>query len=709
MASSSTTITVSGHNAQWEWEGDKSIWQQYPLNIQQDISQAFEANKKQVDVNVTDEISMTIKFDDMVQINKKTKFMRRIRLSLELKDNNGFFIYEWQNENKKWESYTAEIMVKIADALNNDQTSFSFTCQSRSYDIDLKKLTQTNTSTNVIRKVRCVKSMAKVPLGVSTNSNKRSLENEDEPTESTTKKRTVSKSSAPETSSIRTVKTVAGQAPVDAECTTMLGKAHVYSENKDIFDCMLNQANVGNNNNKFYLIQLLEDNNSKTYYVWLRWGRVGYTGQTNLESFGGKLNDAKRVFCSKFSDKTKNDFYHRDTFTKYPGKYDYVQLDYNPSTSKKTEENEENKKKREEALEEAKSRPIPESKLDKRVQNLIELVCNVRAMEEALLEMKFDAKKNPLGKLSSAQIKAGYAALKDIETFIKANNFNTNFVEANNTYYTRIPHEFGRHAPPLIKTIQQLKHEIELLEALDDIEVAFSALNTDTNNRMNPVDQHYEQLKCKLKPIDNTDDIYKLIEKYLQSTHATTHQQYKMQIDDIFEVDREGEEEAFNDVGNKMLLWHGSRLTNFAGIMSQGLRIAPPEAPVTGYMFGKGLYFADMSSKSANYCYTTPTKNTGLVLLSEVALGKWNELLTADNNAHKLPTGLSSVKALGSISPNAKNEVKIDGDITVPLGPGEPTPVNNSKGYTLNYNEYIVYDTKQVRLRYLIKLKFLYK
>lgn len=81
--------------------------------------------------------------------------------------------------------------------------------------------------------------------------------------------------------------TVAGQAPVDAECTELLGKAHVYTENKDVFDCMLNQVrdsdcsarriflrlmqtNVGNNNNKFYLIQLLEDNN-KNYYVWLRW------------------------------------------------------------------------------------------------------------------------------------------------------------------------------------------------------------------------------------------------------------------------------------------------------------------------------------------------------------------------------------------------------------------------------------------------------
>ena len=48
MASSSSTVTVSGHNAQWEWEGDKSIWQQYPINVQQSISQAFDAGKKEV-------------------------------------------------------------------------------------------------------------------------------------------------------------------------------------------------------------------------------------------------------------------------------------------------------------------------------------------------------------------------------------------------------------------------------------------------------------------------------------------------------------------------------------------------------------------------------------------------------------------------------------------------------------------------------------
>ena len=72
---------------------------------------------------------------------------------------------------------------------------------------------------------------------------------------------------------------------------------------------------------------------------------------------------------------------------------------------------------------------------------------------------------------------------------------------------------------------------------------------------------------------------------------------------DIFEIEREGEREHYDrTIGNDLLLWHGSRLTNFVGILSQGLRIAPPEAPVSGYLYGKGIYFADLFGKSAVYC-----------------------------------------------------------------------------------------------------------
>ena len=52
----------------------------------------------------------------------------------------------------------------------------------------------------------------------------------------------------------------------------------------------------------------------------------------------------------------------------------------------------------------------------------------------------------------------------------------------------------------------------------------------------------------------------------------------------------EAEAEGEGPLGGKdgkyptRLLWHGSRLSNYAGILAQGLRVAPPEAPVTGYM-----------------------------------------------------------------------------------------------------------------------------
>lgn len=58
-----------------------------------------------------------------------------------------------------------------------------------------------------------------------------------------------------------------------------------------------------------------------------------------------------------------------------------------------------------------------------------------------------------------------------------------------------------------------------------------------------------------------------------------------------------------------------------------GLRIAPPEAPVTGYMFGKGVYFADMFSKSANYCYASHGSKAGVLLLCEVVFYSVKTLL----------------------------------------------------------------------------------
>jgi hypothetical protein len=42
-----------------------------------------------------------------------------------------------------------------------------------------------------------------------------------------------------------------------------------------------------------------------------------------------------------------------------------------------------------------------------------------------------------------------------------------------------------------------------------------------------------------------------------------------------------------------------------------------------GYFLGKGIYFADMISVSASYCKATKERPYGLVLLCDVALGRY--------------------------------------------------------------------------------------
>ena len=75
-----------------------------------------------------------------------------------------------------------------------------------------------------------------------------------------------------------------------------------------------------------------------------------------------------------------------------------------------------------------------------------------------------------------------------------------------------------------------------------------------------------------------------------------------------------------------MLLWHGSKLQNYMGILFQGLRIAPPTAQVTGHAFGRGIYLADAFEKSWGYAQLdTTSEKYKFMLLCEVALGNMLE------------------------------------------------------------------------------------
>ena len=136
-----------------------------------------------------------------------------------------------------------------------------------------------------------------------------------------------------------------------------------------------------------------------------------------------------------------------------------------------------------------------------------------------------------------------------------------------------------------------------MLNNLLEIEIAFNLLKSNSDKLEDPVDLHYKKLKCKMEVLDQNCDEFKKIIEYVKNTHAKTHSSFKLLVQDVFKISREGEDLAFDkfkSLHNKKLLWHGSRLTNFAGILSQGLRIAPPEAPSTGYMV-RFFFYLDQS------------------------------------------------------------------------------------------------------------------
>uniref|UniRef100_A0A3P6DY29 Poly [ADP-ribose] polymerase n=1 Tax=Brassica oleracea TaxID=3712 RepID=A0A3P6DY29_BRAOL len=450
---------------------------------------------------------------------------------------------------------------------------------------------------------------------------------------------------------------------------------HVKSEyhGDDVYDAMLNQTNVRDNNNKFFVLQVLVSDNKKTYMVHFRWGRVG----------------------------TRNDWSDRKEFILHPKSYAWLEVDYGK---------EENDSVVNDITKSSSKVKRDELKLDPQVAKFISLICNVSMMAQQMTELGYNAKELPLKKLSKSTISKGYEVLQRISEMIERYD-RARLEELSGEFYTVIPHDFGfkKMSQFVIDTPQKLKQKIEMVEALGEIEFATKLLSIDHGLKDDPLYYHYQQLNCELTPVGADSEEFSMVAKYMENTHAKADSGYTVEIIQLFRASRAVEADRFQQFSsskNRMLLWHGSRLTNWVRILSQGLQIAPREAPLTGYRFGKGVYFADMFSKSANYCYANSGSNDGVLLLCEVALGDVNELIYPDYEADNLPTGKLSTKGVGKTAPNSSEAKTLEEGVVVPLG--KPEDHSSTMGMLL-YNEYIVYNTEQIKMRYVIQVKFNYK
>ncbi|KAJ5140864.1 hypothetical protein N7448_004272 [Penicillium atrosanguineum] len=480
-----------------------------------------------------------------------------------------------------------------------------------------------------------------------------------------------------------------------------------------IWDATLNQTVAAQNNNKFYIIQLLSVSGGKNHFTWTRWGRVGEYGQHACLG-SGSLDEAIGHFMKKFKDKSGLNWENR-LDTPKAKKYTFIERNY-----EEDDEEEEDVIKKEEGDD---TKPEIKSALSKPLQNLMSFIFNSDHINSALASMSYDAKKLPLGKLSDRTLKNGFTILKELSELIAdpnlaGSNYETDYATAtehlSNQYFTTIPHVFGRNRPPVINSDAQIKKEVELLEALTDMDVANEIMKVSREaEEINQLDQQFQSLGMEeMTRLDHKSSEFDELSNYLSNSRGETHH-LRYEVIDIFRIERRGENDRFNSSvhaniknSDRRLLWHGSRSTNFGGILSQGLRIAPPEAPVNGYMFGKGVYLADTSSKSANYCCPYSSGNMGLLLLCDAELGDpMLELISSDYNAGENAAKEGKVATLGqgrSIPAGWKDAGCLNPALQGVKIPDVSTGTAERKnGAWLQYNEYIVYDVAQIRQRYL--------
>lgn len=244
--------------------------------------------------------------------------------------------------------------------------------------------------------------------------------------------------------------------------------------------------------------------------------------------------------------------------------------------------------------------------------------------------------------------------------------------------YTTIPRKMSDTRAFFMKANFQIQQLIELLQDEQNrLDTLRSQVEINNHNKINEsITLESLGFSCEIASQEDRDIIAKETD-------------FKVANQKIFKISNKETESNFNPNHLKTrLLYHGSKNENFLSILQNGLKIRPKGVATTGSMFGDGIYGADKARKSIGYTslkgsyWASGNSNKAYLAIFEFATGKeykcfangnrWNSSMSNYNKEKINSYGYDSVFAEG--------------------------------GADLRNNEYIVYDSNQVTIRYLIEL-----
>jgi len=265
--------------------------------------------------------------------------------------------------------------------------------------------------------------------------------------------------------------------------------------------------------------------------------------------------------------------------------------------------------------------------------------------------------------------------LKKAENILlKQQNEESNSSDYSNEFYSIIPYFIDKSS---IKMKHNQRNKFEIIQVLIDI----LNVNESTNwNLKSTISSKYNAMGCFIQELNKNS-----IEYLNFKNEIEIQNNYK--IHNIYEILRPNEYLMFrNDLNNVKQLYHGSRINNYLGILSRGLLLpkytATSASTQDDLSLGPGLYFSDSAHFSLGYTNKSRENNKRLLTVCEIALGECKTYYNKETSLIKPPDGFNSV-----------------------MGIADNNNTNNDSKFT--HNEYVIYNTNQCKLKYLIEIESL--
>jgi len=400
-------------------------------------------------------------------------------------------------------------------------------------------------------------------------------------------------------------------------------------------------SNVDHNNNKYWYAFLYDDGTFETH-----WNRVGETPNKTIKT---GFNESQ--FNSKCREKEKKGYKLLDTLA------DGGMLVFSSKTLS-------NEKLKEVAKTQIKHNdPLVEKLIIKLTE------ANIHNIIESGAKLSYNNStglfSTPLGIVTQSTVDEARDILGKIGQYIINNDMSNNiYKQLFNDYCMHIPQDVGRQKLNPYLIFPDINAVYRQGQILDDLEVSIKSVIDGVSKPDNKITDSVV-FKTKLGLVNDGQIYDRITKKFLDtlhSYHASSHLRPKV----IYSVEIEDMKESFEKkgkpIGNLSELWHGSRVGNCLSILSKGLMIMGEKSSlVNGSLFGRGLYFANSSSKSLNYSYGywdgKSKDNNPYMFLADVAMGK---SYTPKNTYEQLPKfGYDSTFAKANISGVINDEIVI--------------------------------------------------